>query len=92
MGSSAKDGDKRLILGIEYSFDDSCAGVVSASGKILANTKRCMNKQWGTMDAPIRAQEFHQENLPKAIEEAIEKSNLKSMSELEAIAVTIGPG
>ena len=84
--------DNRLILGIESSFDDSCAGVVSASGKILANTKRQLNKLWGVQDAPIRAREFHQENLPLAIEEAMSQSNVASMSDLEAIAVTIGPG
>jgi tRNA A37 threonylcarbamoyltransferase TsaD len=32
-----KTGDKNLILGIESSFDDSCAGVVEGSGKVLAN-------------------------------------------------------
>ena len=91
-GLGRSPDDKRLILGIESSFDDSCAGVVSASGKILANTKRQLNKLWGVQDAPIRAREFHQENLPLAIEEAMSQSNLASMSDLEAIAVTIGPG
>lgn len=44
----SRDPDKRLILGIESSFDDSCAGIVAASGKTLANAKRCLNKQWDT--------------------------------------------
>jgi len=32
-----KKGDKNLILGIESSFDDTCAAVVEGSGKVLAN-------------------------------------------------------
>ena len=30
---------QRLILGLECSFNDSCAAVVSSTGKVLSNTK-----------------------------------------------------
>ena len=39
-----RDEGKRLILGIESSFDDSCAGVVSSCGKVLANEKKTLNE------------------------------------------------
>ena len=59
---------------------------------MLANEKRGLNNLWGVQDAPIRAIEHHKENLPIVIREAFAKTNLTSMSDLEAIAVTIGPG
>lgn len=36
--------------------------------------------------------EFHRENLPKVVSDALAEGKLESMRDLEAIAVTIGPG
>ena len=43
-------------------------------------------------NAPCRAQEHHENSLPVVVKEALAKSNVTSISDLEAIAVTIGPG
>ena len=82
-----------MILGIESSFDDTCAGIVTASGSILANTKRCLNKnKFDMTNAPIVARDHHRENLPLVVKEALRQANVTSVSDMEAIAVTIGPG
>ena len=83
----------RMILGIESSFDDSCAGIVSSAGKVLANAKRTIQKdKFDMRDAPLRAMHHHRENLPIAVEQALEAAGGGSIAEMEAIAVTIGPG
>ncbi len=43
-------------------------------------------------DAPMKAIYDHRENLPVVVQEALTKANVTSISDLEAIAVTIGPG
>lgn len=83
---------KKYILGIESSFDDSCSGIVSSSGEVLANEVASFKKDFSGPDAPIRAADHHSENLPLVVERALEKSGLSGPSDLEAIAVTIGPG
>ena len=50
----------RLILGIESSFDDSCAGIVSSSGQVLANEKRQFLDNVNSENAPIRAEKHHE--------------------------------
>lgn len=35
--AEANANDKSLILGIESSFDDTCAAVVEGTGRVLAN-------------------------------------------------------
>ena len=42
-------------------------------------------------DAPVRAGQHHSEALPMVVERSLERSGA-SMGDLEAIAVTIGPG
>lgn len=82
-----------MILGIESSFDDSCAGIVSAAGKVLANSKRTIEKdKFEMQDAPLRAMMHHRENLPLAVEQALKTAQVDSVAQMEAIAVTIGPG
>jgi len=94
LGQKLESGSERkMILGIESSFDDSCAGIVSSCGSVLANSKRRLEgDKFDLQDAPIRARNHHRENLPIVVKEALETANVCSMSELEAIAVTIGPG
>ena len=59
---------------------------------MLANEKRQLHKSFGLKDAPIEAELHHKENLPIVVRDALQKSNVSSVSDLEAIAVTVGPG
>ena len=83
---------QRLIMGIESSFDDSCAGIVSSCGRVLANEKKQFMGNYGLEDAPLRAAEHHKITLPGVVRDAMKKANLTSLRDLEALAVTIGPG
>lgn len=61
-----------MILGIESSFDDSCAGIVTPCGTVLANTKRSLGgAKFDMKDAPLKAKEHHRENLPIVVKEAL---------------------
>jgi len=59
-----------LILGIESSFDDTCAAVVEGTGKVLANETNRFKTNFTNDDqphAPLRAAQFHEENLPLVV-------------------------
>ena len=81
----------RLILGVETSFDDTCSAVVSSCGKVYSNERERFKLGVSGADAPVRAGQHHKEALPIVVERSLEKCET-SMSDLEAIAVTIGPG
>lgn len=59
-----KEQTQRLILGVESSFDDSCAGIVSSCGQVLANEKMMFDDNVRGEDAPLRAKLHHEKNLP----------------------------
>lgn len=60
---------------------------------MIANEKRQLKvNKFGVPNAPQLAIAHHKENLPVVVKDALAKGNLESVSELEAIAVTIGPG
>lgn len=62
-----KKSNRKLILGLECSFNDSCASIVSSTGQILANKSSTLpitNKPNG----PILARDFHRETLPTMVE------------------------
>jgi N6-L-threonylcarbamoyladenine synthase len=80
-----------LILGLECSFNDSCAAVVSSTGKVLSNTKKTFPKS-NQPDALTKATSFHAEQLPMMIEKALSEAQVSDIKKLEAVAVALGPG
>jgi N6-L-threonylcarbamoyladenine synthase len=83
--------NKELILGIETSFNDTGAAVVKGTGEILSNLRSTFTDRYELEHAPIRAKEHHEEELPKVVEKALEESG-KTINDIKAIAVAIGPG
>ena len=65
---------------------------MSSCGRVLANEKKQFKGNFKIEDAPLRAAEHHKENLPVVLRDAMKKANLTSLRDLEALAVTIGPG
>jgi tRNA A37 threonylcarbamoyltransferase TsaD len=61
---------RRLILGLECSFNDSCASVVSSTGQILSNAKKTFPKS-RQPDSLMAAKSFHTEQMPLMIEKAL---------------------
>ena len=80
------------ILAIDTSCDDSSAAVVDGL-KVLSNIVASQNqihKQYGGV-FPTLAKQAHKENLAPAINSAMKQAQV-DWSDLDAIAVTIGPG
>ena len=80
-----------MIIGIETSFDDTCAAIVRADGSVLSNEKESFGK-YMSEHAPIKSAQYHQQNLPKVLQSALDKAQVTSLSDIKAVAVTIGPG
>ncbi|MEI6563210.1 MAG: tRNA (adenosine(37)-N6)-threonylcarbamoyltransferase complex transferase subunit TsaD [bacterium] len=81
------------ILGIETSCDETSAAVVRDGHTVLSNivyTQIAHHKPYGGV-VPEIASRMHVEHLPGVIAEAISASGL-SWPEIDAIAVTHGPG
>ena len=82
-----------VILGIETSCDDTSAGVVQGSSKILSNSISSQVKihsEFGGV-VPELASRSHLENIYIVIEEALKQAALK-LEAIDGIAVTYGPG
>eukprot|EP00798_Chlamydomonas_sp_ICE-L_P028795 gene28795-31983_t len=83
----------KLILGIETSCDDTGVAVVTSEGKMLGEvlaTQAEIHAPWGGV-VPMLAMEAHQEAIDRCVEEALEKAGVAA-SDLDAVAVTLGPG
>jgi N6-L-threonylcarbamoyladenine synthase len=83
-----------LVLGIESSCDDTGAAVLSSDGKILGEALAKQNdihQAWGGV-VPGLARDAHVSNIDRVVETALANANLKSIEQVDAIAVTIGPG
>jgi N6-L-threonylcarbamoyladenine synthase len=80
-----------IILAIETSCDDTSAAIVK-NGKILANiaTAQLIHKDWGGI-VPELASREHTKLIIPVVNAALEKAAL-SLSDLDAIAFTKGPG
>lgn len=81
------------ILAIESSCDETAAAVVEDRTKILSNvinTQIDLHKQYGGV-VPEIASRLHIENISAVVEKAISDSGV-SKDELDAVAVTYGPG
>ena len=83
-----------LVLGIESSCDDTGVAVVRSDGHILSNvvySQYEIHQKFGGI-VPGLAMEAHKGNIEKAVTEAIQQAGLSSVADVDAIAVTRGPG
>lgn len=81
------------ILAIESSCDETAASIIEDGNQILSNivaTQIDVHKKYGGV-IPEIASRIHIENITMVIEECLSEANC-SMDEIDAIAVTQGPG
>jgi hypothetical protein len=91
--SIAAEPRERIILGIESSCDDTGVAVVTSSGRVLGEalaTQADIHAPWGGV-VPNLAMEAHKAAIHGTVEEALRQAGL-SASQLDAVAVTVGPG
>lgn len=82
-----------LILGIESSCDETAAAVVRDGREILSSiiaSQIDMHRPWGGV-VPELASREHLEKIEGIVSEAIDKAGV-SLGDIDAIAVTQGPG
>lgn len=83
----------KIILGIESSCDETAASIVRGGREILSNvinTQVDFHKKYGGV-VPEIASRKHIENIDSVIDEALLQANM-TFSDIDAIAVTYGPG
>ncbi len=80
-----------LILGIETSCDDTSAAIVE-DGKVLSSivSTQMVHIEYGGI-IPELASRNHQKNIIPVIDKALKEAD-KSLEDIDAIAVTYGPG
>ena len=81
------------ILAIESSCDETAAAIIEDRTKVLSNvinTQIDLHKQYGGV-VPEIASRLHIENISAVVEKAIEDSGI-SKNDIDAVAVTYGPG
>jgi N6-L-threonylcarbamoyladenine synthase len=82
-----------LILGIESSCDETAAAVVRDGREILSSVIASqieLHRPWGGV-VPELASREHLEKIEPIVNEALEQAGIK-LSDIDAIAVTQGPG
>ncbi len=85
--------EQTCILAIESSCDETAVAIVENTNQVLANvvaTQIDVHKEFGGV-IPEVASRIHVENISMVIAEALKKAN-KQVSDMDAIAVTQGPG
>jgi len=81
------------VLGIETSCDETAAAVVSNGSRVLSNvvlSQANLHEPYGGV-VPEIASRSHEAHLPRVLEHAVSQSGM-DWSQLDAIAVTYGPG
>ncbi len=81
------------VLGIETSCDETAAAVVEDGSSVLSNVVSSqveLHRKWGGI-VPEIASRAHMENIMPVLHEAISGSG-KRLSDIGAVAVTMGPG
>jgi N6-L-threonylcarbamoyladenine synthase len=81
------------ILGIDTSCDDTSVAVLE-NDRVLVNvisSQIDVHREWGGV-VPNLARREHEKMIKVCVDLALKKSGLKNMSEVDAIAVTYGPG
>jgi N6-L-threonylcarbamoyladenine synthase len=82
-----------VILGIETSCDETAAAVVTAEGEVRANvvaSQADLHARYGGV-VPEIASRRHLELFAPVVSEALDEANI-GLAELDAVAVTRGPG
>ena len=85
--------EKKLILSIESSCDETSAAVVENGRTVLSNiisTQIDTHKKFGGV-VPEVASRMHIEVIDAVVKEALEKANV-TLDDIDAIGVTYGPG
>ena len=87
-----------VVLGIETSCDETACAIVRDGVEVLSNvvyTQIKLHQPWGGV-VPEIASRAHVEKIPgviaAAVDEAISGGGLSGLSEVDAVAVTYGPG
>jgi N6-L-threonylcarbamoyladenine synthase len=82
----------RVILALETSCDDTCAAVVTTEGEIRSNviSSQGVHDRYGGV-VPEIASRHHLELIGDVVDDALGQAHV-SLSELELVAVTRGPG
>lgn len=81
------------VLGIETSCDDTGVAIVDSYGRILGESRvgqESIHSKWGGI-VPALARAAHEEAISQCIENCLKQANL-SIAQLDAVAVTMGPG
>ncbi|HEX4964242.1 MAG TPA: tRNA (adenosine(37)-N6)-threonylcarbamoyltransferase complex transferase subunit TsaD [Thermoanaerobaculia bacterium] len=82
-----------LVLGIETSCDDTACALVDGAGRVLASvvsSQLAAHRPYGGVVPEIASRE-HLANWPAVSREALERAEV-SLSEVEVVAATRGPG
>ncbi|RSL29291.1 tRNA (adenosine(37)-N6)-threonylcarbamoyltransferase complex transferase subunit TsaD [Salibacterium salarium] len=85
--------DNEIILAIETSCDETAAAVIQGGNQVLSNVIASQiqsHKRFGGV-VPEIASRHHTESITGILEEAMTKADV-SFSDLDAVAVTEGPG
>jgi N6-L-threonylcarbamoyladenine synthase len=91
--SRENDQANGLILGIESSCDETAAAVVRAGSEVLSNvvaSQMSLHANYGGV-VPELASREHLRNIVPVVREAISRAAI-TLADLDAIAVTAGPG
>ena len=84
---------KALLLAIESSCDETAAAVLQGGRRVLSmavHTQIPLHRQYGGV-VPELASRSHVERVGPVVEEALRRAEV-SLSEIDALAVTCGPG
>lgn len=82
------------VLGIETSCDDTAAAVVRSDGTVLGEAiakQDAIHAEWGGV-VPGLARDAHAAALSDVVGRALSAAGLSSVSEVDGIGVTVGPG
>ncbi len=82
------------VLGIETSCDDTGVAVVRSDGTILGEalaSQAALHEEFGGV-MPGVARDAHAEALDRVTAEALKRAGLASVADVDAVAVTVGPG
>ena len=88
-----KEKKDMIILGIESSCDETSASIVKNGTEEIAtviSSQIDIHKDYGGV-VPEIASRHHVKNITIVLEECLEKANM-TMDEIDAIAITYGPG
>ena len=83
-----------LVLGIESSCDDTGVSIVRSDGTVLSNivySQHAIHERFGGI-VPGLAMAAHKTNIDRAVDDAVKAAGLQSVAEVDAVAVTKGPG